>query len=302
MKCHSSIVVSRCLLFRVAIVALVVAMLFNWHVSAVFSQEVVRYRANVGFLQGDAFFHAWLREDLCNDIEAGEGDLELKYAGPALSGTMGYFAGYSNIRISGIDRETRRGIAISYRKFRENNLRNLLEIIDRDGNVDLKEINPLNLFVYPADSDFSKQRIGVKYNDSWRDLKLPVKGSGEVDLPPRRAPAYVSFVQSESAILEDWGNAGVYPTLAVVPQTASFDSLLFGPEALEAVHVPMCKVKFVILFHSEIDEFFERSSRCRWIEILNSAEIAVKYFSESRVAVTDAEASSELNMKLSGLK
>lgn len=287
-------------IFQVSLGILAAGILSDWGASEGHSQEIAKYRANVSFLQGDAFFHSWLRADLCNEIEAGEGDLELRYGGPALSGTFGDFAGYSSIRISDVGSETRRGIAMSYRKFREINRRSLLEIVDRDGNVALKETNPLNLFIYPNSADFLRQRIGIKYNGAWRDLQYPVKGLGDVDLPPRRAPAYVSFVQSDSAILEDWGNAGVYPSLEVAPQSDTYEPLIFGAESHEIVSVPSCKVKFVILFDSEIEDFFARREDCRWIEISDSAEIAVKYFSKSHLAVTDVEASLELNRELRG--
>lgn len=125
--------------------------------------------ANIYFMPGDAFFHTQLTEDRVQSLSADRGSVVFGYVLPIESASFGGFAGFRRLEIRDFPPELSENLQLVYRKLRGEGGRIVLTYSE-NGKEKTQELNGYHLFVYNKTADFGRQRIGIRYNESWRKL------------------------------------------------------------------------------------------------------------------------------------
>lgn len=170
------------------------------------------------YIQGDAFFYFEIDNSEWKKIENSQLQI-VEYDRPEILPFMlcGY-AGYKKLDISKLPREYRTRITQAIEEMKQQ-YPTKIQTIDHGkpkffgspAGIEKKEINKIRIFVYHRDFDFSKYRIGLKYNESWPEAASAWGHSKEHF-------QYDFFVNTPKAITESWRfGSNVGPLTKKVP-------------------------------------------------------------------------------------
>jgi hypothetical protein len=121
---------------------------------------------NALFLEGDAFFHTYLRKDCLKEPQSDE--CVFKYALPRSCANFGDAFGEELLRIKGHERAIHSSLASIYRQIRKYDARKIVELPDPNGGPDeIIETNPIHVFIYNRDYDPTAIRPFLRYNEKW---------------------------------------------------------------------------------------------------------------------------------------
>ena len=165
------------------------------------------FAENVCFLRGDAFFHGTLNSD--STFEARQsGVLRIRYVSPA-AGSFSGWAGYAQMEVHELGAFAD-NLQTAYTWARLDDPKQMAVIHDVSREVDqvtinadlaAVETNPLGLFVYNRDVSINDIKIGVKYNESWKEE------TRQFMRRPENSPILDEFVRSYDCVIESWARA-----------------------------------------------------------------------------------------------
>lgn len=260
--------------------------------SIVISREALA--VNIGFLPGDACFHARLTEDLVNRL-ASEPSTPLGYAkGKETGGDFCGYAGYWSLIINDPNDLYRTKLGQLYRDLRLYDPQQLIVSTNEAGKESTIETNGFHLFVYNA--DFTGP-IGLKLNEHWMADLEPLKtisdfvdpyGSGKkdpgtlVDMSNTflMRGEYEPFVTDYRAVAIDWRRAADFPSLSVkIPDGIQG---IYGPRIKVPLTVEASEVKLVVLPKANVTPYtlLERGEKHHYFA-LSQGGIMKSYFSKS---------------------
>lgn len=213
---------------------------------------------NLGFMPGDAFFAFWLTEDIAMNVPEHRAQIVLPYATPLCN--FGGYAGFSNLEIKEASTRFLDDIRRVYLEHR-NIVHKVVAIDRRDDGTRLEtEMNAPLCLVYNRDTDWSKQRMALKYNENW--FRLPDEAfsgpgrnlDGELF---SRAEVYQPLVRTFESVVEDWRNASHYRALdARLP-----DGVAWG-KAHRAIDEPVIvcadQIQIIVTTSEVIEEFYSQ--------------------------------------------
>lgn len=227
---------------------------------------------NIAFFPGDAFFALRLSEDLIREIaanpEQSKRDIEFRYAYSAEYGTFGGFAGFERLLIRNVSSDLRDQLRRTYYALREYEHQELSIRFGSDGSRVSFETNPFTVFIYNRDVDWQRQRVGIKYNESWANL--PPEAIEKLRGPNWSkivASRYVPFLSTWQATAHDWKYAATFDPLRVeVPAGISWG--LAGQPIPEPVAIDATKIQFVILPDEEsLLDLFDRDEATAFVSL-----------------------------------
>ncbi|RLS53155.1 MAG: hypothetical protein DWH91_15100 [Planctomycetota bacterium] len=173
---------------------------------------------NMRFLPGDVFFHGTLSRKMIQDARD-SGVITIDYTSPTPGSFSGH-AGYSRLKLVCENEKYLDSIDAAYTRIRLNSPR-LQRVVkkaiygDRVITIRREEIveeesNPLSIFVYNKATDIMTTRIGIKYNETWKQefRRFSDRAKGP--------PALDEFVKSHQAISESWSRAEEVPALSAL--------------------------------------------------------------------------------------
>jgi len=179
---------------------------------------------NSYFIPGDAFFYCEIDLSEWNQLQSGQLNF-LEYDRPEEMPV--FFCGYTGYRkldLSNLSTHFRRQLLTaiaSMKKRYPSEIRELEreenDVPDTSG-VEKKETNKIRVFVYNESFDYSKFRIGLKYNESWIDYATQ-RGF------KREHFQYDFFVPTVQGITESWRMGSAVPPLYVNLPSSNQDSI-----------------------------------------------------------------------------
>ena len=205
------------------------------------------------FLPGDAFFPTELtKADIERLQKVKEGQLAFQYSrlGGYNAAFCGY-AGYGTALLPVTDNKFTNNLAKAYKRIREFEGRQLIEIKMEDGKTSYEETNGVKVLFYNGDFDISKHVLGLRYNETW--LK-EVAAFGH----PREHARLCPLLQSRNAIATSWRDGDLVPALKAKLPAADKGSL---KETLKEPIVMDSGIKAIIIPASvSLDDIFNRAS------------------------------------------
>ncbi|MEX1039019.1 MAG: hypothetical protein WDZ51_00205 [Pirellulaceae bacterium] len=161
------------------------------------------------FLPGDAFFPTVLTQkgiEQLKSVKTGE----RMFAYSSLGGYDGAFCGYAGYYIAtipAVDDAFANNLATVYARIREDNNRELLEVL-RDGKTELVETNGVRVLFYPPEFEFPRHTLGLRYNENW--------ASEAVKFGHRREHLRLCcLIQNPDAVVISWRDAEAVAALKV---------------------------------------------------------------------------------------
>lgn len=154
------------------------------------------YGNNNLFLPGDAFFPTELTAEKLNQLQKAD---EPEFAYSSFDGYDGAFcgyAGYSRAKIPGVDRKFLLNLIDVYAEIREFRPKKLVES-KREGKTELQETNGIRVLFYPANFEFPKYRLGLRYNERWVEETVAF-GHRAQDI------RICELVSGADAVMESW--------------------------------------------------------------------------------------------------
>lgn len=203
------------------------------------------------FLPGDAFFPCKLtKTDFEKMQETKNGERSFTYS--RLEGYRGAFcgyAGYGTAVMPVVDDAFAENLVKAYKRIREYESRQLIEVENEDGEISYVETNGVQVLFYNSDFDFSKHSLGVRYNENW--LK-EVVAFGHNREHARLCP----LVHNRDAISRSWRDGDLVPALKAKLPAADGESL---KETLNESIVVEADVKAIVIQAStSLDDIFNK--------------------------------------------
>jgi hypothetical protein len=233
----------------------------------------VSYRGAVAnnnlFLPGDAYFPMQLTADDCRQLQEGNaGDKVFYYA--SMGGYEGAFCGYAGFheaKLTSVDRKFINNLVTAYGVTRENEHKELREVIE-NGKPRLIETNGMRVLFYPQEFDFQKNKLGLRYNENWATV-------AEKFGHERRHLRLCELIDSSEAVGVSWRDAPHVGTFrAVWPKPLKLNGK--GDEAPITFEGP---VKAIVLSQNTLKEYFE-NKRITMIHVVDSTGIQ-RWYGES---------------------
>ena len=169
---------------------------------------------NSYFIPGDAFFYFEIDQAEWKAFKAGKQSI-WKYDRPEhLSFTFCGYAGYENLDLGDLPDDFRKRFIESVDTMKKSFPTKIEEREVPNGfapgliEKEQFELNKIRIFVFNKDFDFSRHRIGLKYNESWPDFA--VKKGYE-----REHFRYDFFIATPQAIVESWRMGSEVPALQI---------------------------------------------------------------------------------------
>ncbi|MCH1496852.1 MAG: hypothetical protein L7U72_16650 [Rubripirellula sp.] len=179
---------------------------------------------NSYFIPGDAFFYCEIDLSEWNQLHSGQLNF-LEYDRPEEMPV--FFCGYTGYRkldLSNLSTRFRSRLLTAVASMKKRYPSALLEL-DREENnfpdtsgIEKKELNKIRVFVYNKSFDYSKFRIGLKYNESWVDYATQ-RGF------KREHFQYDFFVPTVKGITESWRMGSAVPPLNVNLHSSNQDAI-----------------------------------------------------------------------------
>ncbi|MCH2183514.1 MAG: hypothetical protein MK108_16060 [Mariniblastus sp.] len=161
------------------------------------------------FIAGDAFFYFEIDRAEWEELKSGQ-LTKLEYDRPPhLSSAFCGYAGHSHLDIGSQSPELRDRLLAAITTMKQTYPSNVVQIDNPYGTDPEKvdtEGNKIRVFVYNKDFDFSKYRIGLKYNETWPEMAAELghtKKHFKVDF----------FVDTPRGITESWRMSKDVPPL-----------------------------------------------------------------------------------------
>jgi hypothetical protein len=228
---------------------------------------------NAGFIPGDAFFSSTLSEEKVSNMTGPEVEFDFEY--PKWQDFGGYY-GFARIKVTGIPDKSISDFKKLYHGLRRHSPKNIIEYYE-DGRKVTNEIDPFMVLIYNKDTDFSKVRIGLKFNENWNKFpddalsrdseraKARITLSGEQSNFLGR-PSYTSFLQSYEEIQNDLRNAELVPALSIqLPEVSGW--AVHGAPLLSPVQCEFSSVQFVILESEDLKRIFNKRQNSKFYVI-----------------------------------
>lgn len=201
---------------------------------------------NTYFLPGDAFFPTELSaEELAKLNKDDPTQFIFVYHNYDNGGYFCGSIGYPQVKFETLDKKFVEHLIEGYKLIRSYEPKKYVEA-QENGKVILKECNPIRVLFYPAEFEYPKYELGLKYNESWVDegVKHGLK-SKDVLLS--------ELIDEKTAIIESWRRAkevGVFQLKLHDPKEHPFGDLNRGnPITIKG------PVKAIILRASPLQEF-----------------------------------------------
>ena len=159
---------------------------------------------NSYFIPGDAFFYFEIDQSEWKALQSGDLKI-LDYDRPEeMEFAFCGYAGYKKLELSNLSNKFRGQLIEAIAAMKKKYPTRIVEIdhgeaglqIGKSG-IERKETNKLRIFLYNSSFDYSKLRIGLKYNESWADTA--VRRGFE-----RNHFRYDFFVPTPEGIAESW--------------------------------------------------------------------------------------------------
>ena len=149
---------------------------------------------NTGFLPGDAFFHTRLTSEQIQSLNE-VADQVFVYRPPVNTPTvLSGYAGFWELHYTAMPEPLRLNLQKLCLQLRTT--RYPLRVKRRENE---RELNPFDLFIYPADFDETKTRVALKFNEDWT----------------RHTLRFPTFVPVSDLVAYEWQRASRVPALAV---------------------------------------------------------------------------------------
>ncbi|MBW3540881.1 MAG: hypothetical protein KY476_11470 [Planctomycetes bacterium] len=228
--------------------------------------------ANVYFMPGDAFFHTILTDDSLKVLERAGDTITLTYDLPAAS--FCGFAGFERIQIDVGSSRIAQRLRNVYDSLRRTHPK-VIAVFDQDGKTVQHEINGFHLLIYNKSVDFSKQRLAIRYNESWFDLPDEVVGPQRLGTAP--ATVYQPLFRDHEAVVHDWQWSREYDALKVsVPAGLTWGRT--GEAIAQPVRGKASEFQFVILAdeslktgsYSELKSYFRQKPGWSFLSVSDS--------------------------------
>jgi hypothetical protein len=159
------------------------------------------YGNNNLFLPGDAFFPTELTAEKLNQLQKAD-EPEFDYSSfDGYEGAFCGYAGYSRAKIRAVDRAFIGNLINVYAEIRELSPKHLVET-RRDGKTVLEETNGIRVLFYPANFEFPKYRLGLRYNEKWVEETVAF-GHRAQDI------RICELVSGADAIMESWRDSRI---------------------------------------------------------------------------------------------
>jgi hypothetical protein len=248
--------------------------------------------AEKAFIPGDAFFHTSLTQSDVDRLASEDGPLLFSYSssphdGMGFGGNVGFFT----LEVADAPRRVADDLKSLYYSVRRTEAKKELVWFDSKG-VERKrlESNGLPTLVYPACYDWSTQRIGLKYNETWFDRTphgvedTTPPGQFRVSVAKTHA-FYVPFIKGADAILEDWRFATRYDALPCkIPENSNWH--VTGPRlTTPALKVSIKDVQIVVLTDSDYKQYYDRLDSAEFFVITEAGIKKMEFRGGKAVAV-----------------
>lgn len=225
---------------------------------------------NLAFMPGDAFFHFLIDEDLVKSIPASGGQIKLRYA-VGLVGFGGY-AGFARLTINDADPKLAQYLRRVYQDIRAYSPKIVAISVGKDARRQETEMNPAHAFVYNSNVDWSKQRIGLKYNEHWPNLPAEAfLGPGRNMFSENdyvRAEVYSPLIKTYDAVVEDWRDSRLFGGLKVaVPKNIAWGKA--GPLITDPVVAKAADVQIIVTVEKRLYDYFRRKPRVEFYQVTN---------------------------------
>ena len=231
------------------------------------------------FLPGDAFFPTVLAR---NDVETLQTTKtgERKFAYSSFGGYEGAFcgyAGYANASIPAVDDAFARNLATVYERIRKYQARELVERT-REGETELIETNGIRVLFYPAEFQFPRHTLGLRYNENW--VAEGVKFGHQ-----KESLRLCCLIPDPAAVEVSWRDADVVPPLPVKLPDVEIKPV---PETVAPVVVEG-SVKAIVIDCSLKELFHQNDSDYLSVYIVDSKGITELTYSDGTWRTEDSE-------------
>lgn len=218
--------------------------------------------ATPGFLPGDAYFGTLLDQKLADRLGKDSENLVLDYYAPIEWFALCGYHGFWNLELKNLDQRTAKNISSLYNHLRtELGHDKMIRVRRTDtGEIEERETNPFLLLIMNKDFDQRRFRIGLKYNESWMEVRGFSFTGEQAETPPDSPSSakYCSLIKGETAAVEDWRNArAVHPLKVLVPDGINWKQ--GGGRMIETpVSVDCSQVTFLIIPKEALQDVFKR--------------------------------------------
>lgn len=194
---------------------------------------------NSYFIPGDAFFYCEIDQSEWSQLQSGQLNF-LEYDRPEEMPVFfcGY-TGYKKLDLSNLSTRCRSRLLTAVASMKKRYPSRLLEL-DREehdlpdtNGIKEKEPNKIRVFIYNRSFDYSKFRIGLKYNESWIDYATQ-RGF------KREHFQYDFFVPTVKGITESWRMGSAVPPLNANLPSSNQGSLS------NAIKIDVSQVMFLV--------------------------------------------------------
>ena len=205
---------------------------------------------NNWLLPGDAFFPTVLTQA---DILALQANLDERYEFHysnfdtfplAFCGN----AGFQRVVIESVDKAFVANLAAAYKAIRETQPRELVEELT-NGKKNLKETNGIRVLFYPEAFDFSKHKLGLRYNENW--VEELVKAGYQRD-----HVRLCCMLSSRDAVMVSWRDAKQVAALELTIPKKENPAGETSRKVNQSV-VVKGKVKAIVILAKSLDEYFK---------------------------------------------
>jgi hypothetical protein len=214
----------------------------------------------IAFMPGDAHFHSKLTEAWVENAVR-ENKIDLGYAIVPEDLDFGGYAGFGGLTVSGDCELVHRlvdHLRAVYLKLRQDDPK-IVRIRLKDNERVESEVNGFHLFVYNSGTDWTRQRIGNKYNENWNKLPASaITGPDRGGFAPVTAVQYRPILRRYEAVVDDWQFAHQYAELHVAV-SANIAWGIAGPPIEEPVIVKADEIQLVVVGSDDLEPFFQRA-------------------------------------------
>ena len=241
------------------------------------------------FLEGDAFFPTTLTSDDIDNLNSNPKQFRFRYSsyGGYTAAFCGY-AGYGYAEVKGVNEEFAANLKRAYELVRKNEPRELADVELYDDHEDggegenddeklapktvQQESNGVRVMFYDKEFDFTKYKIGLRYNENWVADAMKF-GHGQDHL------RLCCIVDHPDAVMTSWrDSSSVAPLTATFPKvengsladsgsTATIggktNAIVFGSTPLSKYFSPDDKLSFMIVDENGITKMTYRDHK--WI-------------------------------------